>query len=276
MKMNLETKLKLKNRILYDFAQATTYFVLYKMSIEKNNDLYKVVDNICLFNDKIINSIKNNIDNYHELKLAQLLLLFNSKCFNCPKDLFNLVLDKLIEKRIDPTLQTSFEIYNLNIDSNEWQEIDDINKYILWAELSIDIEYPIHRGFGFNIYEKDNIFYKEYYLPEGKFTFCAEIIEKPIYLITGHTIYSGKLKNYKYKGVLPKKPVYPVFTDNKEKVLFEVNKNLKHLGIKERLLINNLVLAKQDNKDNTNYLAIKKILQKASEPYYLLLKAKFL
>lgn len=276
MKMNLETKLKLKNRILYDFAQATTYFVLYKMSIEKDNNEYKVVDNICLFNDEIINSIKNNIDNYHELKLSQLLLLFNSKCFNCSKDLFNLVLDKLIEKRIDPTLQTSFEIYDLNIDSEGWQKIDDINKYILWAELSTDIEYPIHRGFGFNIYEKDNIFYKEYYLPEGKFTVCAEIIEKPIYLITGHTIYSGKLKNYKYKGVLPKRPEYPKFNSDKEKVLYEVNKNLKHLGIKEKLSLDKLVVTIQDNKNNTNYLNIKKILQKASEPYYLLLKNKFL
>ncbi len=276
MNQSLDIRLKLKNRIVYEFAQATTYFLLYKLQIEKDNKPYDTMENLSLFNDEIIVSIKNNIDGYHELKLAQLMLLFNSKYFTCSKELFNLILDKLIDKRKDPTLQTSFEINNPNINSDGWKDIEDINKYILWAELIVDSEYPIHRGFGFNIYEKDNVFYKEYFLPKGKFTVRAEIIQKPIYLITGHTIYSGKLKNYKYKGILPVKPEYPKFNNDKEKVLYEVNMNLKHLGVSETLSIEKLILKRINTEENTNYLSIKQVLQKASEPYYLLLKNKYL
>ncbi|MFA7576401.1 MAG: hypothetical protein WCY27_04110, partial [archaeon] len=186
-----------------------------------------------------------NIDSYSELMLSQLLLLLIDNDLNCSKDLFNLILDKLIEKRKDPTLNNSLELnynHNLNFD---FKELKDYKKYILWSEILIDINYPIFRGYGFNLYAINNRFYKEYNLPEGKFVISAKIVISPRYHITGHNIDAGVLEDYKYFGKMPSEPIVPEFKSKKDAIKYSVDLILKRLGVENNIKIEDIIIEKE-------------------------------
>ena len=195
---------------------------------------FYVVPNIIQYKDKIISQISKDFKTYHELKLVQSLLLLFNRELNVPKELVNAILDELIERRVDPTLKKSLDLKKYPENNLEKIKIakNEIKKYILYAELNTDINYPIYRGFGFNIYTKGNLFYKEYELNGNKFLYSAKIIKAPKYLMTGHSIKKGEYSNYKFYGTLPKIPYFRTFKSNKEKIKYACEKILKNLNIK--------------------------------------------
>ncbi len=146
-----------------------------------------------------------------------------------------------------------------------------IKKNILWSEISIDINYPVFRGFGFNIYTIDNIFYKEYNLPSGQLTISAEIQKSPKYFMTGHNIEPGILTNYKYFGTLPKKPVIPVFTSKQQATKYAVDSILNHLKIPLQIKEHEIIIPE---KDYTNFALEKET--ELNQRIYNSLKKRFL
>lgn len=279
MSISSEDLLKAKELIIQKFAEATTYFCLYKTTASEDDDsiCYSTANNLLNFWQDIISAIENNIFNYHPLKIAQLLLLFNFKNFDCPKTLYNKVLEELIIKRKDPTLQNSLEINDLDIEKNDWSKLQDYKKYITWAEVQVDVQYPIFRGFGFDVFEKDNVFYKEYYLQQGRFIFCADIVKKPRFLMTGHTLYGGVLENYRYKGMLPILPSPMEFKDGREKVKYEIDIILKHLGVNKSIAIDEInKITFEETSLHSNQDAVERIIRKASIPYSAHLKEMYL
>jgi hypothetical protein len=206
-------------------------------------NIYFIQPNLNLFKEEIFNAIKKNINIYSEIMLSQLLLILIDRKINCPKEIFNLILDKLIEKRKDPTLKRNIELrYKKDININCFKKLKDYKRNILWSEILIDINYPILRGFGYNIYTIKDIFYKEYMLPEGQFIYSAKIIKKPKFLITGHTKEQGIFKDYKYSGKLPKEPVFPKLNSEKEKIKYTINLILKRIGVLKRIKNNQIII----------------------------------
>jgi len=175
--------------------------------------------------------------------LAQILLMLILPHLKTPSDVFNLVIDKLIEKRKDPTLKNSLDLtYLKEINLEEITDFNLIKKHILWAELNTDIEYPILRGFGFNIYTINDIFYKEYNLSTGKFVYSGYINEKPEYFITCHNIKPSILSDHKCYGTLPSQPSYLEFEDDADKIKYTVDKFLLHLGVNKEISKNDVLL----------------------------------
>lgn len=237
----------IKEKIIKEIANSLVDLNIHGIEKQFPTNIYYVQPNLNKFETDIYAAIKKNINSYSELMLAQLLLLLIDNDLNCNKDLFNLILNKLIEKRKDPTLESSLELnYKKSFDL-KFKELKDYKKYMLWSEILVDINYPIFRGYGFNIYTIDNKFYKEYNLPEGKFVISADIIREPKYYITGHNKDAGVLKNYKYFGKLPKEPVIPEFKSKKEAIKYSVDLILKRLGVDNSIKLEEIIIEKEYN-----------------------------
>jgi len=239
--------ISIKNKIVQNFANSLTYLNIHGIINQFPISAYYVQPNLALFREEILTVIKEDINNYPEIKLSQLLLLLNDNDIKCPSEIYNLVLDKLINKRKDPTLENSFELnYIKDLSNYEFKELIEYKKHILWSEINTDINYPIFRGFGFNIYTIENIFYKEYNLPTGRFIVSAKIEKKPKYLMTGHNIEPGILKNYKCCGILPKKPIIPTFTSKQESIKYTVDSILQNLNINLKIKESEIIFPEKD------------------------------
>jgi hypothetical protein len=243
---------KIKEKIIEKLTDSLIDLNINGIETQFPINIYYVQPNLNKFENEIYVAIKKNINSYSELMLSQLLLLLIDRDLNCSKYLFNLILDKLIEKRKDPTLNNSLEL-NYKKDLNfEFKELKDYKKYILWSEILIDINYPIFRGYGFNVYTINDIFYKEYDLPEGKFIISAKIIKIPKYYFTGHNKDVGLLKDYKYFGKQPKEPIVPKFESKKEAIKYSADLILKRLGVRNNIKIDDIILEKEYNLKRFN------------------------
>lgn len=241
----------IKNKILLSLANSLTYLNIHGIVNQFPINAYYVQLNLVRFREDIFDAIKKDINNYPEIKLSQLLLLLTDNGIKCPPEIYNLVLDKLIEKRKDPTLENSFELnYIKDLSNYEFKELTEYKKYVLWSEINTDINYSIFRGFGFNFYTIDNVFYKEYNLSTGRFIVSAEIEKKPEYFMTGHNIEPGILKNYKYCGVLPKKPEIPIFISKQQSIKYAVDLILNNLKIPLQIKEYEIIMPE---KDYSNY-----------------------
>lgn len=235
--------LSTKEKIMQSIAKSLTYLNIHGITTQFPINIYYVTFNLAKFKEEIFATIKKDIDNYSEIKLSQLFLLLTDNNFKCTPEIYNLVLDKLIERRKDPTLESSFELnYVKDLNDYNFKELIDYKKYILWSEINTDITYPIFRGFGFNFYTINNIFYKEYNLSTGNFIISSEIIKKPKYLITGHNIEAGIFKNYKFFGVFPKKPEIPIFNSKQHSIKYAVDHILKNLDINLKIKEDEIIL----------------------------------
>jgi len=270
--------IELKEKILYELA---TSFV--DLNIHGIRDQFPIpadliYSNFIPFRELIVSCVERNINAYSEITLAQILMLLSYRPMHPPIEIYNLVLDTLISKREDATLQGSINLnYSKAIDLPEIKITDNFKKYILWAELNTDIDFPIFRGFGFDVFEKDNVFYKEYYLQQGRFVFCADIVKKPRFLMTGHTLYGGVLENYRYKGMLPILPSPMEFKDGREKVKYEIDIILKHLGVDKSIAIDEInKITLEETSLHSNQDAVERIIRKASIPYSVHLKEMYL
>lgn len=227
---NIEYKKKILWKLANNLRELSQKGVIDQYPI----NLSYVAENIEQNQEEIISQISKDFKTYHELKLSQsLLLLFNRK-INVPNKLINGILDELIKRRVDPTLEKSLDLKKYP--ENNLKEIEvpktEIKKYILYAELNTDISYPIFRGFGFNIYTKGNRFYKEFELNGNKFMYSAKIIKAPEYLMSGHNRKNGEYANYKFYGTLPKTPFFRTFKSKKSKIEYATEKILKNLNVK--------------------------------------------
>ncbi len=241
---------EIKLNMLHSLANSIVNLNLYGIQTQFPISIYYVQPNLNLFKNEIFDAIYRNIDSYSETMLVQLLQLLMDREIECPKLLFNLILDKLIEKRKDPTLTTSLDLnYVKNIDYSQFKELVDYKKYILWAEISIDINAPIFRGFRFNMYTIDGVFYKEYELSTGKFIYSAEIIQRAEYLITGHTLKKGIFNNYKFIGNLPERPILPNLETKKENIKYAVDLILNKLGVDRTINLADVII-----EDEPKYL----------------------
>jgi hypothetical protein len=249
----MEPKIKLK--ILEEIAHALLYLNMEGIKTQFPINIYFVQPNLNLFKEEIFKTIKKNINNYQEITLFSFLQIFTNREINCPKKLFNLILDKIIEKRKDPTLKKTLDLnYKKKINLKDFKKLNNYKKHILYSEISIDVNYPIFRGLGYNFYTIKNRFYKEYLLPEGKFIYSAEIIKKPKFLITGHTKEQGIFKDYRYFGKLPKEPIFPKLTSKKEKIKYTVDLILKNIGVNKEILKKEIIVLKKPKyiKKNLN------------------------
>lgn len=236
---NLEYKKQILQKLANDFVSLNQEGVVDQYPISG----FYVFPNLLRYRNQIIDQTNKNFKFYSELKLIQVLQLVYYRPFDPPKELINSILDELIIRRVDPTLERSLDlkIYSENklIPINVSDE--ELKKYILYAELNTDINYPIFRGFGFNIYTKNNLFYKEYLLNEKKFMYSAEIIKKPKYLMTGHNSDSGDFSKYKFYGTLPEIPQFAKFGTIEQKIEFALEKILKNLNVsynnKEEIIV---------------------------------------
>jgi hypothetical protein len=263
----------IKNKILLSLANSLTYLNIHGITTQYPINAYYVQPNLVQFRIQILTNIKKDINEYSEVMLAQLILLLTDKDFNCPPDIYNLILDKLIEKRKDPTLEHNFELnYNKDIFKLEFKELPDYKKNLLWAEINTDINYPVFRGFGFNFYTINDKFYKEYNLPTGNFILSAQIISPPKYLITGHNIDTGVFEDYKYYGTLPKKPEFPKIQNiTSEKIKYTVDSILKSLNINQRIDISTIIIPE---KEYTNFSVDKE--EELKKKIFNSLKKRFL
>jgi hypothetical protein len=266
---------KIKLKIIEEIANSLLYLNMQGIKTQYPINIYYVQINLNLFREDIFKTIKKNINKYSEVSLFSILQLFIDKEINCPKDIFNFILNKIIEKRKDPTLKCSLDLnYKKKINLKNFKKLNNYKKNILYSEIAIDINYPIFRGFGYNFYTIKNIFYKEYMLPEGKFIYSAEIIKKPEFLITGHTKEKGVLKNYKYLGKLPKEPVFPKLKTKKEKIKYTVDIILKNIGVDKKINKKDIILLKKPKFINKKLNQEQQINLK--ERIYNSLKERFL
>jgi|GEM_PF-1198356 len=244
--------IKLKEKILYELA---TSFV--DLNIHGIRDQFPIpadliYSNFIPFRELIVSCVERNINAYSEITLAQILMLLSYRPMHPPIEIYNLVLDTLISKREDATLQGSINLnYSKAIDLPEIKITDNFKKYILWAELNTDIDFPIFRGFGFNFYTAGDRFFKEFFLSNGKFAYCCKIIERPEYLMTGHNRKAGKFEDYKFYGKLPSKPSYPEFDTDHQKIKYAIDKILKNIGVAKEIAMNKVTL------DTKNQVVIK-------------------
>ena len=243
---------ELKEKILLEFASSFVDISLYYFRDQYPISAVYVLPNLFKFKEDIFSVIEKNINTYHEVMLAQILQLLSYKEMNTPAELYNLVLDELISRRKDPTLKESFDLnYLKELNLSEATNFSSLKKYILWAEMNIDIEYPIFRGFGFNIYTTVNDrFYKEYNLPTGKFIYSCYMNEKPVYYITGHNRKPGFLNDYKFYGVLPSQPKHIEFKNDKDKIKYAVDKILSHLDINKTIDKKDIIVDIDNNIPN--------------------------
>jgi adenylate cyclase class IV len=101
---------KIKLRIIEEISNSLLYLNMQGIKTQYPINIYYVQPNLNLFREDIFISIKKNINNYSEITLLSFLQLFIDRKINCPKEIFNLILDKIIEKRKDPTLKESLDL----------------------------------------------------------------------------------------------------------------------------------------------------------------------
>lgn len=237
----------IKTKIGLSLASSLTYLNIHGITSQFPINAYYVQPNLALFREEILSTIHSNINSYSEITLGQLLILLTDNHIKCTSELYNLVIDTLIEKRKDPTLETTLDLNYIKKSSNiDFKPLIDYKKYILWSEINTDINYPVFRGFGFNFYTIDNVFYKEYKLSTGNFIIKSEIIERPKYLITGHNIEPGILENHRYFGNLPKKPEVPKFSSKQQAIKYTVDSILQNLNINLKIKENEIILPEKD------------------------------
>lgn len=214
---------------------------------------YYVLENLLPYKEKIINAIKKNIDKYTEVGLIQILQLLSYRNLDAPKSIYNLVLDTLIKKRKDPTLEFSFELNNNDINLKKFKKMDviDYKKYKIYAESYVNINYPIFRGLGYNFYEIKDYFIKEYIIDGKILMFANKIIKKPKYLITGHIINPGNYENYLYFGKLPQIPKFPKLNSTENKIYYSINKILHNLGVRDVMIDKSKFI--YNNSNNLNF-----------------------
>jgi len=235
--------IELKERILLQLANSLVDLNIYGVKDQYPISSTFIFPSLFKFREDIFNAIIKNIDSYHEIMLSQVLQLLSFRGLMVTPEIYNFVLDKLIEKRKDVTLKESLDLtYPKKMELNEITSFNSVKKYILWAEINIDIEYPIFRGFGFNVYTINDLFYKEYNLPTSKFIYSCYMNDKPVYLITGHNRKPGFLTNHRFYGILPLQPIYPKFNDDKDKIKYAVDKILLHLGVNKKIDLEDIVL----------------------------------
>jgi hypothetical protein len=235
--------IELKEKILCQLATSFVDLNIYGIKDHFPITTFLVYPNIIPFNKLILSKIESNIDSYHELMLVQILMLLSYRPMNAPINIYNLVLDTLISKRKDATLKESMDLkYSRSINLQEIEVNSNFKKYILWAEIATDINFPIFRGFGFNLYTAGNIFFKEYFLPTGWFAYSCRVIEKPEYLMTGHNKANGKFEDYKFYGKLPEQPSYPEFETDQQRIKYAVDKILSNLNIETSIGLDEITL----------------------------------
>jgi hypothetical protein len=240
---------ELKETILYELATSFIDLNIYGVKDQYPISSVFVYPNLYGYREDIFSAIEQNINTYHEVMLAQVLQLLSFRKFETPSDVYNLVLDELISRRKDPTLKESIDLtYLKELNLSEVTNFNSLKKYILWAEINTDIEYPIFRGFGFNVYTVNDLFYKEYNLPTGKFAYTCYMNEKPVYLMTGHNRKPGFLTNHRFYGTLPTQPKHPVFNDDADKIKYTVDKILFNLGIDKTIDKKDIILDIKDVK----------------------------
>ena len=240
---------ELKETILYELATSFIDLNIYGVKDQYPISAVYVFPNLYMFREDIFSVVEQNISTYHEVMLAQILQLLSFRKFETPSDIYNLVLDELISRRRDPTLKESLDLtYLKELNVSELTDFNSFKKYILWAEINTDIEYPIFRGFGFNVYTINDLFYKEYNLPTGKFIYSCYMNEKPVYLMTGHNRKPGFLTNHRFYGTLPTQPKHLEFNDDAEKIKYTVDKILFNLGIDKTIDKKDITLDIKDVK----------------------------
>ncbi len=242
--------IEIKETILLQLANSLVDLNIYGVRDQYPISSTLIFPSLFKFREDIFNAIKENIDTYSEITLSQILQLLSFRNLKVEPDIYNLVLDKLIEKRKDVTLKESLDLnYQKKMELSEITSFNSVRKYILWAEINIDIEYPIFRGFGFNVYTINDLFYKEYNLPiTGKFIYSCYMNERPVYLITGHNRKPGFLTNHRFYGTLPIQPIYPKFNDPKDKIKYAVDKILLHLGVNKKIDLEDVILGLKEKE----------------------------
>ncbi len=118
-----------KKNIFLKLSKSLTYLNIHGIINQFPISAYYVQPNLIRFREDIFNAIKKNINNYPEIELSQLLMLLTDNSIKCPPNIYNLVLDKLIEKRKDPTLENSFDLnYIKDISNCEFKKLTDYKK----------------------------------------------------------------------------------------------------------------------------------------------------
>jgi len=245
--------IELKRIILHEFATSLVDINIYGLKDQYPISTNLVIPNLIPFKKDIFEVIERNINTYHEVMLSQILQLLSYRELQTPKELFNLVLDKLIERRKDPTLKNTLDLnYPKEIGLDEIK-LNGFKQYLLWAELGTDINYPIFRGFGFNVYTIEDKLYKEYYLPSGKFIYSCRLHEKPIYFMNGQNRKPGFLTDYWFYGTAPILPKFPKFIDDTDKIKYSIDRLLSILGINLEVDRSEIILDVDKPEDKINY-----------------------
>jgi len=228
--MDKEYKLKLLKKLATDFWEINDKGINDQYPI----NAFYVFPNLAKYRFQIISQISKDYKKYSEIKLIQTLQMLFYKPMDPPNKLINNILNELIIRRKDPTISKSLELKKYK--PNKLSEIDiskhECKKYVLYAEINTDINYPIFRGFGFNIYTKEDRFYKEYELNGNRFMYSCKMIKKPKYLMTGHNSKEGQLSDYKFYGILPKKPQFKIYKSDNERIKYVIKCILRNLNIK--------------------------------------------
>jgi len=263
--------IEFKEKILLELATSLIDLNIYGVKDQYPTSVVYVLPNLYPFKKDIFSAIKQNIDSYHELMLAQLLQLLSFKKLETSPELYNLVLDALISRRRDPTLKQSLDLtYLKELNLGEVTNFNSLRKYILWAELNTDIEFPIFRGFGFNVYTINDLFYKEYNFSNGRFVFSCYMNEKPVYLMTGHNRKPGFLANHRFYGTLPTQPKFPEFKDDSDKIKYAIDRILANLGINKTINKDEVILDIEDVKTIPEDLSDEDREKQIQETYNLL------